>query len=379
MELLKRLFGHPVEILAGIAMIVLGALLQSFGSKSPDGTFELVIGGLLIAFGGILLAWIASKILSVDQAAQAAQKAEEDFAKKLDNLSRGIGQAAGQISQAVEQYELNKVNPTTGFALVSQANRIIYGQVNEIAVLRGEHFDAGALIDTANKLDELARQLSNVTGTGSTADAVRKQLADVRQSLSTDSEGSRRAFRKESVTCPYCNASTDARLGSLPGDTAVATCRACGESFNTHRSSAGIAFVRARYTNSVNAAESNEPTTAPPITPPIRFEFPCPSCNVERKLVKDGKGDRFIMCTACLAWIKINPDTESVALDCQLRRVDVLNVEWSGSRPNSVCPDCGGRINMFLYSDVEFFGFCASDRVALVTPRPLVPIGASQQ
>lgn len=154
-----------VESIAGAIMLGAGILLQVLGARSDQapaslGTPLLIIGGVLVAIGGVALSWIASSILTERQTFEARESARSEIDDKLDNLSRALGQAAGQISQAVEQADVGQIPSATGFALVSQATRTIYGQVNEIAVIRGQRFDAAQLLDTAARLDDLARQLS---------------------------------------------------------------------------------------------------------------------------------------------------------------------------------------------------------------------------
>lgn len=234
---LKALTASPVELLAGLVLIVLGVVAQVQGSGSS--VVLMVAGGIGVAVGGILLSWIASKELGERQTLEAVDASRQEIDSKLDSLSRVLGQAAGQIGQAVQAVESGQSDSRTGFALVSQATRMIYGQVNEIAVIRGTSFDSAYLLETASQLDDLARRLTSpdVDERNELAE-VRKELAAVKANLSAGA-AAQRSFSLEPVACPYCENVNRVRLGSLGGDTASASCAACSERFNVHRNAAG--------------------------------------------------------------------------------------------------------------------------------------------
>jgi transposase-like protein len=364
----RQLAHHSVEIVCGVALVIGGVVAQVRGSTpSSEGTAQpdmvsLITGGILVALGGVMLSWIASKALAERQALQAAQSARNDVDEKLDNLSRVLGQAAGQISQAVEQVELNQVPPSTGFALVSQATRMIYGQVNEIAVIRGVEFDSAYLLQTAGKLDDLARQLS---APGAARDAndeiteVRRQLQEMRASLSGTSTVVPRGYSEAPVECPACGRRNSVRLGTMPGDTMLATCASCSTPFNVHRNAAGDAFSRP-----LGQPGSQNMSDAPL---PVRYlKFQCDQCGKALRAKVDGHPTRVMVCTSCLAYLVVDHHNESVASDGRFERIDVETVGISGSRPKFLCPSCGRTIKTALPFDEGWLGLCLSDRKALV-------------
>ncbi|UPL09969.1 hypothetical protein [Microbacterium sufflavum] len=364
-----------VELLAGIVMIVAGVALQVNGATGDEPDAGLTIcGGVLLAFGGVLLSWMASRILAEHQlfqhesdtrrdAESALKTAQAEVDEKLGNLSRVLGQAAGQIAQAVEKVDSGLISNDTGFELISQSNRMIYGQVGEIAVIRKSKFDPAYLLDTASTLDDLARDLSARTQTGTTDQdslaTVRQKIETVRVGLEGAGATNVRAVSETQVTCPYCDATQRAMLGVNPGDTASVTCALCGEGFNAHRNAAGDSFTRRRGATAVPDAVT--PTST-------RWSTKCESCGYVLSISKNGKGERTVICANCFSANEIDPDAPSSKLASEpWRKEDAQDVFRSGSRPKSLCPDCGARVNMPLRWQDGYFGFCSQDKVVLLT------------
>lgn len=361
-----------VELLAGVTMVVVGVMLQVDGAdpKHPDAALT-VAGGILLALGGVLLSWLAARILADKQneenkiqarvdAEAAMQAAQSEVDDRLNSLSRALGQAAGQITQAVEKVQSNNVSAATGFELVSQANRMIYGQVNEIAVLRKSKFDPAYLLDTAAKLDELARELSATTHADEGAvDAagiatVREQLESVRKGLTISADQPVRSISKEDATCPYCDRPVRVALGTTPGDTASATCPHCGEMFNAHRNSAGGAFTRRRG-----------PQGGPVASPQPRWKFECPKCGGVISASDNGKGQREMVCPQCFEGLLVDPGLREVEPTGPYQSAPAQDARRVGSRPRSRCPECESTVNMPLRFQDGYFGYCSLDRVVL--------------
>lgn len=63
-----------VEVVCGVAMVVFGVILQVNGTTgdTPNPTLT-VSGGILVAVGGVLLSWMASRILAERQAVEASE------------------------------------------------------------------------------------------------------------------------------------------------------------------------------------------------------------------------------------------------------------------------------------------------------------------
>ncbi|MGP5730364.1 hypothetical protein ACT3S2_07150 [Arthrobacter sp. AOP36-A1-22] len=364
-----------VEVIAGIAMIVIGVILQVSGSsgKVPNPTLT-VTGGVLVALGGVLLSWLASRILSErqreesrknakDESANAVEVARAEIDEKLNNLSRVLGQAAGQISQTVEKFEMKVFSADTGFELISQANRTIYGQVNEIAVMRKSKFDSASLLDTAHSLDKLGRELaSRSDADNSQQDStglaqLQNKINEVIEELA-DSNGSvPRASGKVRTTCPYCDFGVNVLVGATPGDTSIETCPNCGEVFNVHRNSAGAGFTR-KF--GPKGAENSSKEKLP------RWKFSCTNCSVDLFASQNGKGERTMVCSSCFFAFNVDPTAESAIQIGQLDKMEAVEPYRSGSRPKAPCPKCKNTVNMALRYDDGFFGFCPEDMVALV-------------
>jgi len=361
-----------VEVVCGVAMVVFGVILQVNGTTgdTPNPTLT-VSGGILVAVGGVLLSWMASRILAERQAVEASEDsrvaaqsaleaAQAEVDEKLNNLSRVLGQAAGQIAQAVEKVDAGLVSEVTGFELISQANRMIYGQVSEIAVIRKSSFDPAYLLDTAATLDELARELTSRTHSDD-ASAERESLVSVRERIETvrvglkTAGGSLRVVSDVDTTCPYCDRSNRVSLGTTPGDTASATCKHCGEIFNAHRNAAGDAFTRRRGPQV--GGLSSQPTP--------RWALRCPGCDHVLTVPKNGKGERQVVCPECFAALNVDPGLEVVSQDGIYEARVANDVYRSGSRPKAPCPVCGAKVNMPLRRKDGFFGFCVQDRIAL--------------
>jgi len=314
----------------------------------------------MVALGGVAVSWIASSILAEHQAAEAAAQAREEVDQKLDNLSRVFGQAAGQISQAVEQAELQQIPAATGFALVSQATRMIYGQVNEIGVIRGVKFDAARLLETASMLDDLARQLSGSSNKTDDVNEVRRKIQVVQETLSTVTP--QRQMSEVVIDCPYCNRANHVRLGNLPGDSATATCTNCSDVFNVHRTGTGTAFTRPR----VPAASL--PAGLQPVPLTRRWTFQCPKCQKRLSAIEDGRGIRPMVCTTCLTALDVEPAAQMVSLALGYTKIDASNFARRAKRPKILCPTCGETRIAMLSGDRGFVGMCIVDKFVFEVP-----------
>lgn len=358
--MLRELRRASVEFVAGAALVAVGVLAQGHTDSAGQADRGLVAAGTVaVAIGGVLISWEASRILAARDSEDAVEAARAEVDEKLDSLSRVLGQAAGQISQAVEQVETNQINEHTAFALVSQANRMIYGQVNEIAVIRRSQFDSAYLLDTATTLDDLARQLSQ-PGSAAETSAVREKIAAVRATLSTPTSEVR-SFPSELVDCPYCDARNYVRLGSLPGDTAAAVCLACNVQFNVHRAANGTPF--ARPNRDASGAARTRPTFA-------RWAYECPSCGYTLSTQIDGRGERLVACLGCFCALKVDPVQHSVIRDGEFRRVETDAAVRNGIRPRVECPECGKAMTARLAGSAGSIALCLDDRVAIVVPWP---------
>lgn len=351
MKLFRSLTQSPIESLTACVLVGVGIYISSVGSSATsDKTGLLTAGGLLTTFGGILFAWVVSKAFTTEQA-------RVEFQQQLGHLSRSLGQAAGQISRAVDQSQREDITEETGLALISQANRMIYGQVSEISVIQGTGFDPAYLLETATTLDGLARQLGSDGKASNELEEVRRQLQEVRTNLS--SAAPTRTYSSASVPCPACRSENALRLGNVLGDTASGICNSCGERFNAHRASDGSAFSRP-----VGPAIDTRQSSEDP-----RWKFECPSCRRQASVRKEA-GEKTMVCFGCYRPLRVDPASESVSAGAGQYDHSLVPIRGrQGSRPLVACPRCSKEVNAFLQVGNNFVGVCHPDRQVMEVPR----------
>jgi translation initiation factor 2 beta subunit (eIF-2beta)/eIF-5 len=351
-KLLKSLWHSPIESLSAFVLVAVGVYVSSVGSSAAaHKTGLLTAGGLLTTFGGVLFAWVVSKAFTTEQA-------RVEFQQQLGHLSRNLGQASGQISRAVEQSQAEDISSETGLALISQANRMVYGQVSEISVIQGTGFDPAYLLETATTLDGLARQLESDGRADGELEKVRRQLKEVRTSLSDAARS--RTYSRAVVKCPECQATNGVALGDFPGDTASSVCEKCGVQFNAHRASGGAAFSRAAGPAELRPANSDQIE---------RWSFECPSCKRQMS-AQSGADTKVMVCFGCYTPLKVNLSDHSVTAGAGTYRHDAVPVVGrQGSRPVVQCPECERKINAFLQVGNNFAGVCHEDHRVLEVPR----------
>jgi transcription elongation factor Elf1 len=343
MKLFRSLTKSPIESLSALVLVAVGVYISSIGSTATsDKTGLLAAGGLLTTFGGVLFAWVVSKTFTTEHA-------RVEFQQQLGHLSRNLGQAAGQISRAVEQSQTKDIAAETGLALISQANRIIYGQVSEISVIQGTGFDPAYLLETATTLDHLARQLESDGEVSGELEEVRRQLKEVRTSLSSATPT--RTYSSTPTECPHCKEMNEVRLGDTPGDTASAACASCGERFNAHRASDGSAFSRA-----LGPAPRSAPTRKV-----ASWAFDCPACG-RRASTRQTEGEKTMVCFGCYKPLEVDLSNREVRIGAGEFQLSTPPIAGRlGSRPMVKCPKCRREVNAFLVVDGDFVGVCYDD------------------
>ena len=341
MKIFRVLSDHQVEVACGLVLVASGVFVASVaGSSQAHHSALQACGAVLTTFGGILISWVASR-------AYTREQARLEFGLQLANLSRNLGQAAGQINRAVEQAQLRELTPVTGFALISQANRMIYGQVNEIAVIQGERFDPAYLLETASKLDEVAVKLERQGPEDESLSTVRRELEGIRSVLKTGPGSQARVLSPANVTCPFCNAANELEVGNIPGDTAAGTCAVCHERYNAHRSADGSVFTR-RPGNLLASA-------------PKRWEFQCPACDTTLSTRDDGT-KRAMFCSHCYAALTVDLDLKQVFVgEKKYAHTLAVVVGDAGGRPELACPVCGVPRKAVVRTDTGFMAVCRDD------------------
>jgi len=348
-----------VEIISSLVMFGGGVVIQAYGSTAgPDGTPEtlpLLAGGVLVAFGGIALSWIASGILGERQVEDARKDAQISINEKLSYLARVLGQAAGQINQAVEDSESRRISGATGFALVSQANRLIYGQVNEIAVILNEQWDAAHLLETTKALNEVARELGQSRPGTTEVEQIQTKLKGIENQLAAVAPA--RKFDLVDVECPYCSHINSVRLGDQQGDTAQPVCSSCTLRFYAHRGSSSRVQVRAQP----EAASVSVTNASPAVRGYDRRSLTCPSCRQTLTARLDGKGLRTMLCPNCISAVLVDPATGSIALHDRYDSVNPMDFARSGTRPKMRCPSCDRWIKSVVITVRGYAALCEID------------------
>ncbi len=353
MKFLRLLWSNPIETLSAFVLVGVGVYISSIGSSATTHkTGLLTAGGLLTTFGGILFAWVVSKAFATEQV-------RGEFQQQLGHLSRNLGQAAGQISRAVEQSQAGDTSSETGLALISQANRMIYGQVSEISVIQGAGFDPAYLLETATTLDGLARQLESDRRADGELEKVRRQLKEVRTSLSSATRN--RTYSRAVVDCPKCEAPNGVELGDFPGDTASSTCEKCRTRFNAHRASGGAAFSRAAGPAELGSRDLGHVE---------RWSFACPACKRQMSAPAAGTDIKTMVCFGCYRPLRVNLAERTVALGTGIyRHAPAAILGRQGSRPIVQCPECERKVNAFLQVGNNLVGICHRDLQVMEVPR----------
>ncbi len=299
----------------------------------------------MTTMGGVLISWIASRAYARDQA-------REEFNTQLGSLSRNLGQVAGQIGRAVNLGATSEIEASAAFAMVDQANQMVYGQVNEIAVLQGAGFDPGYLIETAQTLQAVTEQLaSREPRTDASLVKVQRELARVTSTL-RNSPGPR-TYEQVSVQCPYCGHSNSLRLGNFPGDTAGPRCEQCKRTYFAHRAVTGAVF----------ASRPGVPGAERTVE---RWRFACPECG--NSLSTAGAGPpKVIACLECDAALHVTPSDQTVVAEGKFTRTPQLIAARSGNRPLLECPVCNTPRKSFLASGNRYFAICLEDRQLMET------------
>jgi hypothetical protein len=246
MGLAAKFAEKPLEMICAAVMIVAGIAMAAVLSSWQ------AVGGALAAFGGALLSWSTASVNTPEQARQIL-KAD------LENLSRRLATAAGQISQAVQSVRSEQYDADVGFALISQATAVLYGLVNDIQVMAGSQFSAENLIITVDRCEEMADNLqerlslltpeignSNERAEGS-LNEIRDELDSMRmqlQSARREIQNPKRQSVVENIECPDCGTLIPHKLGLVAGDSAAPHCFNCGARFHAHRRSDGTFFTK---------------------------------------------------------------------------------------------------------------------------------------
>ncbi|MGE3488313.1 MAG: hypothetical protein AB7L09_26715 [Nitrospira sp.] len=238
----------PIEVLSAFAMIFAGVYLAGYGQP---GTFMVVIGSLLSALGGALFSWATTSLSSKEAAADILRP-------QLSAIARQLVTVSGQISKAVYDARTEQMTDSVALEMVSQACRIMYASVNEIHVVLDQKVDPQELLETAQRVEELATKLA-AKNDGKEDDEVETELMSAvfrlrsqLQEIASD-EHNKRAKRSNKnipkaapheleaavVLCPSCQQEVSLMIGPAYGSSAMPTCTNCGTRFHAHRAQDG--------------------------------------------------------------------------------------------------------------------------------------------
>lgn len=366
MEVHRGVVGRVVEATAGVVLIIAGCIAQGVGSgleESPGKTTLIVLGNIMVIVGGVAITWIASLVFAErqavrdeDSAAKAMEEAvaatREQLDDKLDNLSRAIGQSASQLSLTVARVREGDLPAASGLELINQTTLTLFGQANEIAVIRGAAFDADELLSTARRLTSLARELSD--------DSLNDSRDDAQAELRTIQESLERATRERAsvaVTCPYCGTPDQVSLGVSKGDTASPTCSVCGRQFYVHRGESGTWRVNIQ-------GGRLQPQPALVGLPAVQV-LSCPKCERAIRVKSEGSAQRTVLCPGCLSPLDVDLAEQTIDV------VDGYTTEASGDfarsgvRPKIYCPTCSRTIKTVVITKEGFAAICRTDRLVL--------------
>lgn len=246
MELRRVAQEKPIEILSALVMIFAGVYLSGTGAA---GSFAIVVGNALSAFGGALLSYSTVSLSSKEAAA-------EILSPQLSAIARQLVTVSGQISKAVHDSRSGDLDESVALEMISQAARIMYASVNEIHVVLNQRVDAQELLETAQRVEELATKLAG--SPAASQDEVESELitavAELRtqvQAIAPGTPGISPASKKQipkaaphelettSTECPSCHSQTSVEIGKAFGSSAMPTCSSCGTKFHAHRAQAG--------------------------------------------------------------------------------------------------------------------------------------------
>lgn len=362
-----------LSICLGFAATVIGVILTAMNAKSTseDAGVYLILGGVLTAFGPVILSYEVSKRVG-------RREAQQELLGHIESISMNLGHSVAALDNALKR---NAAGVDTAHVTLSVVHSLTSGievQIGQLQKLIGEPFSLETLLATREKLVNLA---------GTLAKALEENDSQAALEASRGIDKEMRKLVKPAgkvddvtVTCPQCAHEFSQLVGTLPGSTSKATCPLCDSAFNVHRNGKGVAFVR--ITSSAPAsqqppAQTTNTLPAPAFSPstltsssqdplrPKRATLQCPKCdNGVRFWTANTPGDQVVVCLNCDTGITINSSGVVVGLSQYFR--EMVPVQ----RPARVgfvvlCPRCGNERNCKIKLEHSFFGYCVEDSVTL--------------
>lgn len=337
----------PVESTLGIILTVAGAILAIVQGD----VWLRIIGTTIATCGTVLLSWALTR-------AWVAKQQSAELARSLQTIARPLGTVATQLSYAVLEADQDDESPVDR-DLVRLNVQHLYGVLSDIQALIGSPLGVDEVLAIKGKLDMLGRKLAEAESLPepgpNVAGSTRSILKEAAEEVDNLTRQIQRTYTTTPVQCPVCRAATNAVMGDLPGDSAIATCGLCGSRFHAHRAGDGSPMTRPWGTTK---------------QPRIGVRPPCPECGEEAPFnVTPGMtGAAVRYCLHCYAKLSLDPTTRVVST----LRGGTPPTEGLLSSNNAVivCPICVRPRRSYYNRDGRFFASCTQDDVLLIAQKP---------
>jgi transcription elongation factor Elf1 len=346
-RLWNAVLDRAIENVAGIMMLALG-----FALTLSDSSWVRMIGNFFVASGGVLLSWSLAVSYTKDQALQEQKP-------RLEQLSLHLGTVSGQIREAAANFHQKEYSADTALALILQSTGTLYTLVNEIQVITGNKFEPKGLIETAERLGDLATNLTGLTSQAvrvardddsksnedlaNQLEIIRTELAQTAQKLKAPDPVTSQQF----VQCPNCRSSVAVMIGSSPGDSATGTCFSCGSKFHAHRAANGALFARPWGYRSLNTVKS--------------LALQCSNCKNPFSVNTNEDNDENVLryCLICFNKMLIEPKN-GIIIDSQIEKPLLGEVvREDGYRSIVKCPQCSTERMGFVKKDGRIYANCS--------------------
>lgn len=414
------LFSHPLEVLVGVAIGVIGVFLSLDENQRAS-------ANLLIALGGILASVAGTRALT-------REAARQELGAQLDTLSAHLGTVSSQINKTIAAVQQGAVDAETALALIAQSTRTLYTLVNDIQRMTGSPFESEDLIETAQALEDMAGRFYALTSQGPAPEQedrlaqLRDEIATLRSSLALKQQQAQPPKVLATSMCPECGRETQFPLGTAIGETAAPICEHCGARFYAHRRAAGVVLAnKAALTQTVDRRQLNETVACPScgkiaelqlgsiggdsasptcqqcgsmfnvhrgsdglvftrLHPPATTQvarITCPNCKRNEMVVKFPEGDqgeRLRYCVECGARILVDIPSGRVLSSVPSDIADGTALQWAGG-VSVKCPQCQAALRPFFSRDTSYFAVCTNDSrlVRAVAPVRVTSLVAANQ
>lgn len=330
-KLWKAVWSEPIQAFGGFLMTGVGVALGF------SGTWEKVLGSVLVASGGIL-------VTSPVAAAYGKENALGDIKKRLVSLNQLIATISGQIETATDEHEYGHIDKETLARVISNSLQYLTTAGSQIQEIVGSSLDSGALTQTAKDFKlvqaalDSAKTRATQSGDTKTAEAIRD--AQTKLEVFADKLGSLTEVETIKVLCPYCASPNEVIIGKAGGSSQMPSCTSCFKRFHAHRKSDGGVFVKQRGAIS---------------------DILCPNCGDTHAMkIKPGSTTPVHRwCLNCYAKQFIDP-VEGVVTSTSLDApadVEIIRTDNSGYAI-SECPDCGSEARAFAMRGAYTFSAC---------------------